>query len=131
MINMVRLFKKSLFSAFYDWLEANKEALGKWYSKLYNEAKNAEDCNTAVKIMGTSMWMFNMAANCGVSAGIGPSDVKIVSIDPSLDEKTTKRLLYVIAACMSLQYLPKEHATKEFPVISSKRFSLKLYAGAK
>jgi hypothetical protein len=44
-----------------------------------------------------------------------------------LDEKSTKRLLLLIQACLSLQYLPRELAEKEFPIISGKHFSLKLF----
>lgn len=126
MESTIRLFRRQLLSAWFDWLEANKEYLGKWYTRLYNQGKDA-DCNTALKIMGNSMWMFNMAANCGVSCGIGPDGIKQLSIVEGLDEKTTKSLLIRIVACMNLQYLPKEIALAEIPVISSKKFSLKLY----
>ena len=126
MESTIRLFRNQLLEAFFDWLEVNKEYIGKWYSRLYNEAKKC-DCDTAVKIMGVSMWMFNMIANCGVAAGIGPNDVKLHGIAEGLDEKSTKRILHLIAACMSLQYLPPEIAKAEIPVITSKKFSLKLY----
>jgi len=71
MEDAIRLFRKSLFLAFYGWLEANKAVIGeKWYTRLFNEAKKS-DSNTAIKIMGTALWMFNMTANFGVLAGIG------------------------------------------------------------
>ena len=127
--DVIRLFRKQLFSSFYEWLENNKEAIGeKWFKQLSERGKEAEDeCDTAIKIMGTSMWMFNMMANCGVLAGIGPNSVSIHEISPKLDEKSTKRLLHLIVACMSLQYLPKEVATQPIPIISGRRFSLKLF----
>ena len=127
---MVRFFRKQLFSAFFDWLEVNKEHLGaKWYSQLYNEARNGEStCDNALKIVGTSMWMFMMIVQCGgVLAGIGPNNVNLQEIPEGLDERSTKRILNLIASCLSLQYLPKEIAEEEIPIISSKKFSLKLY----
>ena len=126
MEDAIRLFRKSLFLAFYGWLEANKAVIGEWYIRLFNEAKKS-DSNTAIKIMGTALWMFNMTANFGVLAGIGPNSVNLQHLDERLDKQSTMRLLYIIASCMSLQYLPQEIATKEIPVITAKRFSLKLW----
>jgi len=40
--SIIRLFRRELFSAFFEWLEVNKEYLGKWYSDLYNRGKDAE-----------------------------------------------------------------------------------------
>ena len=129
MEDTIRLFRKQLFEAFWDWVETNKEAIGeKWYDSLKKRGKDAEaDCDTAIKILGTSMWMFNMIASCGISAGIGPNNVNLQHIDERLDEKTSKRLLYLIASCMCLQYLPREVITQPIPIISSKKFSLKLW----
>jgi len=127
MEDAIRLFRKSLFLAFYGWLEANKAVIGeKWYIRLFNEAKKS-DSNTAIKIMGTALWMFNMVANFGVLAGIGPNSVNLQHLDERLDKQSTMRLLHIIASSMSLQYLPREIATKEIPVITAKRFSLKLW----
>ena len=124
----IRLFRKQLFVAFWDWVETNKEAIGeKWYASLKKRGKDAENCDTAIKILATSMWMFNMIAGCGVLAGIGPNNVNLQHLDERLDEKTSKRLLYLIASCMCLQYLPREIATQPIPIISSKKFSLKLW----
>jgi len=129
----IRLFRDTLFSAFYEWLEKNKAAIGeKWYSQLFNEAKEAEnDGDNAVNIMGVSLWMFNTIANMGVLAGIGPDKVSIHEIDPRLDENSTKRLLRLISATMNLQYLSREIATMKIPVISSRKFSLKLWINHK
>jgi len=128
--DVIRLFRKQLFSSFYEWLETNKEAIGeKWYKQLSEKGKEAEDeCDTAIKIMATAMWAFNMAAGCGVLAGIGPDKVNIQEIREGLDEQSTKRLLLMIQACMNLQYLPKEIATQPIPIISGTKFSLKLFA---
>ena len=127
MEDAIRLFRKSLFSAFYDWLQINKEVIGdKWHKRLFNEAKKSE-CNTAIKIMGTALWMFNMIAGFGVAAGIGPNKVNLHHLDERLDKKVTMRLLHIIASSMSLQYLPRDVATKEFPIISAKKFSLQLW----
>jgi len=72
MEELIRLFRRELFSAFFEWLEVNKEYLGKWYSDLYNKGKEAEaDATNAINIMAASLWMFNMIANCGVLCGIG------------------------------------------------------------
>jgi len=125
MEEIIRLFRKSLLEAFDNWLEKNREAIGSWYDTL--QKQSWRDCATAIEIMGTSMWMFNMIANLGVMAGIGPDEVHLVEIRPGLDEESTKRLLRMIQACMNLQYLPKDVATKPIPIISAKRFSLKLF----
>jgi len=122
----IRLFRDTLLEAFESWLEKNREAIGDWYDKLQKQPWR-EMC-TPVEIMGTSLWMFNMIANCGVMAGIGPDKVSIHEIDKRLDEQSTKRLLLMIQACMNLQYLPKEIANKPIAIISPKKFSLELYA---
>lgn len=79
MEDTIRLFKETLFKAFFDWLETNKDTIGnKWYSQLYNRGKDAEDdCDTAMKIMGDTLWMLNMIADCGVMAGLGPNNVNM------------------------------------------------------
>jgi hypothetical protein len=121
------MFREGLFKAFFDWLNANKDKLEKWYEGLYKEAKDAEAiCDSVMKIMGTSMWMFNMMTNCGVAAGVGPNQVNLQDLG-GLDEKTTKKVLNLIAACISLQGLPKDIIDQQIPIISFKRFSLKLY----
>jgi len=127
MEDIIRLFRQSLLAAFDNWLEKNREAIGdKWYHRLEQQMKEA-DCDTAIKIMGTALWMFNMIAGFGVLAGIGPDKVSIHEIDKRLDEQSTKRLLLLIQSCMNLQYLPKEIATQPIPVITAKKFSLKLW----
>jgi len=125
MEEIISLFRKSLLEAFSNWLEKNKEAIGKWYENL--QKQSWRDCATPIEIMATSMWMFNMVADLGVLAGIGPDKVNIVEIRQGLDEQSTKRLLLMIQSCMNLQYLPKDIATKPIPIISDKRFSLKEY----
>jgi len=126
MEDLVRMFRQSLLSAFEDWLEKNKETIGKWYDQLLSQVKGV-DCDTAIKIMGTAMWMFNMIADLGVLAGIGPDGPSIHEIRQGLDEQSTERLLLIISSCMNLQYLPREIATQPIPVISAKQFSLKLW----
>lgn len=125
----IRMFREQLFKVFYDWADKNRKAIGeKWYSFLTTKGKDAEnECDTAIRIIGTSMWMFNMIANLGVSAGLGPDGPKIHEIAQEIDVQSTQRLLHLMAACMNLQYLPKEIGFKPFPIIGSKRFSLKLW----
>lgn len=124
---VIRLFRESLISAFKDWLKKNHQAIGdKWYDSLMKKVTEA-DTDTAIKIMGTSMWMLNMIANFGVMAGVGPNSVNLQGLNPALDEKSTKRLLIIISECMCLQYLPKEIATKPIQVITAKKFSLELF----
>jgi hypothetical protein len=124
---VIRMFRESLISAFKDWLEKNHEAIGdKWYDSLMKKVTEA-DADTAIKIMGTSLWMFNMIAGFGVMAGVGPNNVNLQGLDPALDEKSTKRLLVLISECMCLQYLPPDIATKQIPVITAKKFSLVLF----
>ncbi|MEM0096176.1 MAG: hypothetical protein QW660_06025 [Candidatus Bathyarchaeia archaeon] len=129
MESLVRMFRESLFKAFYDWLEKNKTAIGeKWYVYAFNEAKKAEDlADNAVGVVGAAIWMFNTIANCGVMAGVGPDGYSLQCLDPKIDEASTKRLLMMIVACLNLQYLPLEEAKKPIPVISRSKFSLKLF----
>jgi len=125
--DIIRMFRRSLLDAFSDWLEKNREAIGdKWYDRLEKQMKGA-DCDTAVNIMGTSLWVFNMIAGFGVLAGIGPDHISIHEIDKRLDEQSTKRLLLVIQSCMCLQFLPREVINQQIPIISAKKFSLKLW----
>jgi hypothetical protein len=130
MEDAVRLFRKQLFDTFYGWLERNKDAIGdKEYSDLFSRAKKAENtADNAIGIMAVALWMFNMVANCGVMAGVGPDGYNLQCLEnPKLDEASTKKLLTTIVACMNLQYLPAEMAKQQIPIISSKKFSLKLW----
>jgi len=128
MEDIIKLFRQSLLATFDNWLEKNKEAIGeKQYNWFLKKRKDAGDCDTAIKIMATSMWMFNMIADCGVLAGIGPDKVSIHEIREGLDKQSTVKLLHLIKACMSLQFLPRAVANEQIPIISPKRFSLKEY----
>ena len=129
MEDTIRLFRTQLFSAFRNWVDTNKQAIGeKWCSRLLKEGeKAASDCDTALKIIGVALWMFNMISQFGVLAGLGPNKVNLQHLDERIDEKSTKRILHLCAACLCLQYLPKEIATQPIPIISSKKFSLKLW----
>jgi hypothetical protein len=130
MESLVRMFRESLFKAFYDWLEKNKAAIGeKWYVHAFNEAKRAEDlADNAIGVVGAAMWMFNTIANCGVMAGVGPDGYSLQYLENSkIDEASTKRLLQMIVACLNLQHLPIEEAKKPILIISSRKFSLKLF----
>jgi len=123
--DVIRMFRERLLLAFDNWLEQNKEAIGeKWYGRLRTQGR---DCATPIEIMATSMWIFNMIAGFGVLTGIGPNKVQIHEIDKRLDEQSTRRLLIIISSCMSLQCLPKDTVTQPIPIISPKRFSLKVF----
>ena len=69
----------------------------------------------------------NMIANCGVVAGLGPDGPKQIDIAENIDERSSRRLLHLMATCLTLQYLPDEVMEKEIPIISGKLFSLKLW----
>jgi hypothetical protein len=126
MEDVIRLFRERLLESFSDWLEKNREAIGeKWYERLQKETWR--ECSTPIEIMGTALWMFNMIAGFGVLAGVGPDKVSIHEINPRLDEQSTRRLLLIIQACMNLQYLPRDIAAQPIPIISPKKFSLKLF----
>jgi hypothetical protein len=130
MEDTIRLFRKQLFDNFYGWLERNRDAIGdREYSDLFSRAKEAENtADNAIGIMAVALWMFNMIANCGVMAGVGPDGYNLQYLEnPKLDEASTKKLLTIIVACMNLQYLPAEIAKQQIPIISSKKFSLKLW----
>jgi hypothetical protein len=129
--DMTRMFRERLFSAFFDWLDVNKEAIGdKWYEDLYTKGRDGEaDCNTVGKLIGTMMWMFNGIANVGVMAGVGPNHFDLQYLaNPKLDRPSTVRLLALMSSTLALQGLPAEIRNHEIPIISSKKFSLKLYA---
>jgi len=68
MEKVIRLFRTQLFRNYYDWVETNKEALGeKWHEQFIKKGKDAEDeCDTAIKVMATAMWMFNMSYWLGI-----------------------------------------------------------------
>ena len=128
-IDLTRLFRERLFAAFYNWLEVNKDVIGEHrYTDLHNKAADYEaTCNTIMKIMGGAMWMFNMIANLGVMAGVGPNHFDLQVLAPGLDETSSKRILALIATSLGLQGLPSEIVNKEVPIISSKKFSLELF----
>ena len=135
MESMLRLFREQLFSAFYEWLEKNRDYLGKRHDQLYEQSKKSAEnlADNEIGIFSMAMWMFNSVANCGVMCGIGPDGPVLYdySIPEGLDEKTTKRLLLMISSCMNLQHLPPEIAKRKIPIISSEKFSLKLYLDKK
>ena len=136
MEDFLRLLRERLFEAFYDWLEKNKHVISENnYTFMFNEAKKkGEDvASTPIGILGTAMWMLNMMGSCGVMAGVGLNGVNDQTDykESGLDEKSTKRILLLICACMNLQFLPPELIKQPIPVISPKKFSLKLYAEAK
>jgi len=123
--DIIRMFRTQLLEAFSDWLEKNKEAIGDWYDKLQKE--DWRECATPIEIMATGMWMFMSVCNMGVLAGMGPDQVSIHEIREELDKPSTVRLLHLIKACMNLQYFPREVANMPIPIISGKKFSLKLW----
>ncbi|HKZ93697.1 MAG TPA: hypothetical protein VJ249_03835 [Candidatus Bathyarchaeia archaeon] len=128
---IIKHSRRMLLEAFSEWLETNKEAIGeKSYDSLNSTRRGGDwrDCDTIGGIMGTAMWLFNMVANLGVLAGMGPGNYQIHQIADDLDEKTTKRLLMAISTSLNLQYIPRD-LVKDFklPIITSKKFSLKAY----
>ena len=124
---LVLMFRERLHLAFEDWLKTNADVIGdRWYDNLMKQIREVDD-STAIAVMGTAMWIFNMTAQFGVMAGIGPSTVNLQGLAPELDEKSTKRLLLIISATMNLQYLPKEIALKSYPIITAKKFSLQAF----
>jgi len=127
--NTIRMFKDCLFKAFNDWIETNKASIGeKWYEDLQKKSGDAEaECNTALKIMGSAMWVFNMLGQFGVGAGLHPNGYNLQYLHNGLDEASTKRLLALCSSCLCLQYLPLDIMKREFPIISKKKFSLQLY----
>jgi len=129
MEDVTRLFRERLFTAFYNWIEVNKETIGEhWYADLHDKAADYEaSCNTIIKIMGDAMWMLNMITNLGVMAGVGPNHFDLQSLALGLDETSSKRILALISASLGLQGLSTEIRNKEVPIISSKKFSLELF----
>lgn len=90
--------------------------------------KRAEDlAGNAIGVVGACLWMFDMVANCGVMAGLGPDKYDLQYFEnPDIDEESTRRLLQTMVLCLNLQYLPPEEAKKPIPIISRSKFSLKL-----
>jgi len=70
MESTIRLFRNSLFEAFWDWIDANEKRIDeRMLNHLTKEGKKAEDeCNTALRVMASAMWMLNMIGSCGVMA---------------------------------------------------------------
>jgi len=108
------MFKECLFQSFYDWLLRHREMIGdKHYGKLFDDLKKAWDLSdTPVKLIGIAMWIFNMIANLGVLAGLGPAKVDLQVLPEKYDEKLTRRVL-LNCSCLCLQYLPKEISTEK------------------
>ena len=130
MESILIMFKEGLFNAFHDWIKKHENVLGGWYEKLLKLEKEAWDsCTDAVKLMGTALWMFNMIAQFGVLAGVGPANVNLQQIPEGIDEQSTKRVLMLISSCLCLQGLPKEIAYLPIPEARAPwRFSLDKYA---
>jgi hypothetical protein len=113
MESLLRLFYERVAVAATDWAEANKNAIGeKWSKHIAKYARRAlslsrdpKHAPTVPEVMGFALWAFNMVAGLGVMAGLGPNGVSLQGIPPSMDEKSTRRLLYLCSACLSLQYL--------------------------
>lgn len=129
MEDIIRLFRKQLFDSFYEWIDKNREALGeKSYTFLFKQGKEAENtADSGLGVIAVALWMHSMTAECGVQCGLAPNDVKLHAINEDLDRKSTLRLLHMQAACLSLQNLPKDVLKSEIPIISTKKFSLKLW----
>jgi hypothetical protein len=77
MESTIRLFRNSLFEAFWEWVDANEKRIDeRMLNHLTKEGKKAEDeCNTALRIIASAMWMLNMIGSCGVMAGVGPDSI--------------------------------------------------------
>jgi hypothetical protein len=126
--DFTRLLRERLFAAFYNWLDVNEDAIGKWYEDLYRKGRDTEaSCNTLMKIIGDAMWMLNMISNLGVYAGVGPNNFDLQQLADNIDRTSTTRLLALISSCLAVQGLPLEIMNLEIPIISSKKFSLQLY----
>lgn len=108
---LARTFLERLCTAMRDWAEANRGAIGdKWYKHIVKSVKRTEkNRNPRIpEVMGFALWCLNTVANLGVMAGVGPNEYKLLKVPEGVDEKQTKRLLSLIAASLSLQYLPSK-----------------------
>ena len=69
------------------------------------------------RVMALSLWIFQLVAQMGVLAGIGPDGVSWCGDPPGvpeaaipewMDRDSTVRLLTLCAYAMNVQYLPRE-----------------------
>lgn len=118
-----KMLREQLFQAFFEWLDTNKVAIGeKWYNNLWKQGVDAKaECNTPGAVMGCGMWMLNMITNLGVSAGVSINNYMLHGVAAGINEQVSRKLLSLIGCSFTLQFIPN----KEFPIISSKHFSLK------
>jgi hypothetical protein len=117
-----KMLREQLFQAFFEWLDTNKATIGgKWYNNLWKQGVDAKaECNTPGAVMGYGMWMLNMITNLGVSAGVSINDYSLHGVAQGINEQASRKLLALIGCSFTLQFIPN----KEFPIISSKHFSL-------
>jgi len=101
------MFLERVATAMEGWAKVNRNSIGDiWFKQISKEVKaylNRENPTTP-EVMGFALWCFNTVSHFGVLAGLGPNEVKLHSIPKNLDEGSTKRLLQLCAACLSLQY---------------------------
>lgn len=116
-IDVVSDVRQRLFTAFHEWIKHHRTVIGEnWYGKLLKQEKIAwRDCTDTIKLIGTSMWMFNIVAQFGVLAGLGPNNVNIQHLAEDIDEKKTKLLLLWCSSCLGFQRLPQEIIRQEIP----------------
>jgi len=106
---LINLTHKALMDKFQIWVDHHKDVIGdKWYKRLNREIKKiSKDTEITIpKVMGHSLWIFNIISNFGVLAGLGPSEVNYQGcLNPKINEKLTRILLELCASSLSLQYL--------------------------
>ena len=129
MEDYTKLVKKQLYKAFFDWLETNREQLQpKWFNQLWKEAeKSKNETLNLVGLMGVGMWMLAMLNEQGVIAGIARGKPNVQGLREGLDEKSSMRILNLIASLFCVQGLPMDVLEKQIAEINPKHFSLTAY----
>ncbi|MEM4958838.1 MAG: hypothetical protein QXX12_03070 [Nanopusillaceae archaeon] len=96
------VMKKLLIDAAWQWLEANKNAIGdKWYEKISKHLRRADtEITDKIRLMGYALWLFNIVTNFSVVAYISRRRYTVWHINENLDQRTTKQLIAAIHMCL-------------------------------
>ena len=109
---MINLFKTTLFDAIDEFCDKHGEIedkiIQKWIRFIRREMNKAKKKEVNVPtLIAYAMWFYNLLAQMGVMAGLGPNKVNIVNIPEWMDEKLVKRCLMICSSVLTLQFLPR------------------------
>ena len=107
---LIRLFKKSLFDAIDEFCNryecVGDKIIQRWIRGVRKEARKAKKEKMNIKaLIGYALWFYNILAQVGVMAGIGPNRVNIQGIPEWMDARLVKKWLVICSSVFALQYL--------------------------